>query len=172
MVPTCWQLTQQSPRHPILRSRVLEERSNPLPLVLSVRMWPTRLGKGIWIQSCRRNRQIGGIVSGKDGLTVSFDYRWSANHKSLLCWKEASQICRLGFSTNSIWDLIWEELHHFSGYLISKLTSYFLPLNSKGNQPEIFTGRTDADAKSPVLWPPDVKSQLIGKDPDAGKDWR
>ena len=68
--------------------------------------------------------------------------------------------------------MIWEELHHFSGYLISKLTSYFLPLNSKRNQPERFTGRTDADAKSPILWPPDVKSQLIGKDPDAGKDWR
>ena len=33
-------------------------------------------------------------------------------------------------------------------------------------------GRTDAEAEAPILWPPDVKSQLIGKDPDAGKDWR
>ena len=33
------------------------------------------------------------------------------------------------------------------------------------------TGRTDAEAEAPTLWPPDVKSQLIGKDPDAGKDW-
>ena len=40
-------------------------------------------------------------------------------------------------------------------------------VNSKGNQPRIFIGRTDAGA--PILWPPDVKSQLIGKDPDAGK---
>ena len=44
------------------------------------------------------------------------------------------------------------------------------PVNPKGNQPWIFTGRTDAEA--PVLWPLDGKRQLIGKDPDAGKDWR
>ena len=46
------------------------------------------------------------------------------------------------------------------------------PVNRKGNQPWIFTGRTDAEAEAPVLWPPDVKSRLIGKDSDAGKDWR
>ena len=43
------------------------------------------------------------------------------------------------------------------------------PVHSKGNQPWIFIGRTEAEA--PVLWPPDAKSWLIGKDPDAGKDW-
>ena len=42
----------------------------------------------------------------------------------------------------------------------------------KENQPWIFTGRTDAEAKVPTLWPPDVKNQLIRKDHDAGKDWR
>ena len=42
------------------------------------------------------------------------------------------------------------------------------PVHPKGNQPWIFIGRTEA----PVLWPPDAKSQLIEKDPDAGKDWR
>ena len=46
------------------------------------------------------------------------------------------------------------------------------PFNPKGNQPWIFIGRTDAEAETPVLWPPDAKSWLIGKDPDAGKDWR
>ena len=46
------------------------------------------------------------------------------------------------------------------------------PVNSKGNQPWIFIGRTDAEAEAPILWPPDAKSWLIGKDPDAGKDWR
>ena len=46
------------------------------------------------------------------------------------------------------------------------------PVNLKGNQPWLFIGRTDAEAEVPVLWPYDVKSQLIGKDPDAGKDWR
>ena len=42
------------------------------------------------------------------------------------------------------------------------------PVNPKGNQPRIFIGRTDAEA--PILWPPNVKSRLIGKDSDAGKD--
>ena len=46
------------------------------------------------------------------------------------------------------------------------------PVNPKGNQPWIFIGRTDAKAEAPMLWPPDVRSRLIGKDPDAGKDWR
>ena len=46
------------------------------------------------------------------------------------------------------------------------------PVNPKGNQPWIFIGRTDAEANSPLLWLPDVKSWLIGKDPDAGKNWR
>ena len=45
------------------------------------------------------------------------------------------------------------------------------PANPKGNQLWIFTGRTDAEAEAPVLWPPDVKSQLIGKDPDVVKNW-
>ena len=46
----------------------------------------------------------------------------------------------------------------------------FKPVNPKGNQPSIFIGRTDAEAEAPILWPPDVKSWLIGKDPDSGKD--
>ena len=46
------------------------------------------------------------------------------------------------------------------------------PVHPKGNQSWIFTGRTDADAETPKLWPPDAKSWVIGKDPDAGKDWR
>ena len=45
------------------------------------------------------------------------------------------------------------------------------PVHPKGNQSWIFIGRTDADAETPILWPPDAKSWLIGKDPDAGKDW-
>ena len=44
------------------------------------------------------------------------------------------------------------------------------PINPKGNQPWIFIGRTDIEAS--ILWLSDVKSQFIGKDPDAGKDWR
>ena len=46
------------------------------------------------------------------------------------------------------------------------------PVNLKGNQPWIPVGRTDAEAETPVFWSSDVNSWLIGKDPDAGKDWR
>ena len=46
------------------------------------------------------------------------------------------------------------------------------PVNPKGNQSWLFVGRTDAEVEAPILWPPDEKSLLIGKDPDAGKDWR
>ena len=46
------------------------------------------------------------------------------------------------------------------------------PVNPKGNQPWTFIGRTDTEAETPILWPPDVKKWPIGKDPNAGKDWR
>ena len=44
--------------------------------------------------------------------------------------------------------------------------------NPKGNQPWTFIGKTDAEAEAPILWPPDAKTWCIGKDPDAGEDWR
>ena len=45
------------------------------------------------------------------------------------------------------------------------------PVHPKGDQSWVFIGRTDVEAETPILWPPDVKSWLTGKDPDAGKDW-
>ena len=45
-------------------------------------------------------------------------------------------------------------------------------VHPKGDQSWVFIGRTDAEAEAPILWPPDVKNWLIGRDPDAGKDWR
>ena len=45
------------------------------------------------------------------------------------------------------------------------------PVHPKGDQSWVFIGRTDVEAETPVLWPPDAKSWLVGKDPDAGKDW-
>ena len=45
------------------------------------------------------------------------------------------------------------------------------PVHPKGDQSWVFTGKTDAEVESSILWPPDVKSWLIWEDPDAGKDW-
>ena len=87
-----------------------------------------------------------------------------------------------GFSNDRVW--MW-ELGHKEGWMLknwcfrtvvlektleSPLDSKEIkPVNTKGNQPWIFFGRTDAEAEAPVLWPPDAKNWLTGKDPDAGK---
>ena len=55
--------------------------------------------------------------------------------------------------------------------LVSPLDIKDKPVNPKRNQPWIFIGRTDAEAEAPIMWPPDVKSWLIGKDSYVGKDW-
>ena len=66
-----------------------------------------------------------------------------------------------------LWTVVLEKT------LESPLDSKIIKLvNPKGNQSWIFIGRTDAEAEAPVLWPPDAKSSLTGKDPDTGKDWR
>ena len=65
------------------------------------------------------------------------------------------------------WTVLWEKT------LESPLDHKEIkPVNPKGNQSWIFIGRTDAEAETPILWPLEVKNWLIGKDPDAGKDWR
>ena len=55
--------------------------------------------------------------------------------------------------------------------VFSSTTEEIKPVSPKGNQPWIFTGRTDAEVEAPVFWPHDAKSLLTGKDPDAKKDW-
>ena len=45
------------------------------------------------------------------------------------------------------------------------------PVHPKGNQSWVFIGRTDVEAETPILWPPDAKNRLIGKDPDAARNW-
>ena len=55
------------------------------------------------------------------------------------------------------------ELERFYSGLLQQVSP-------KGNQPFVFIGRTDTEAEALILWPPDAKSELIGKDPDAGKD--
>ena len=89
-----------------------------------------------------------------------------------------------GFSSSYVW--MW-ELHHKEGWapknwcfqtvalektLESPLDCKIKSVNPTRNQYWIFIGRTDAKAEALILRPPDAKSQLIGKDPDAGKDWR
>ena len=88
-----------------------------------------------------------------------------------------------GFSSGHVW--MW-ELDHKEGWMLKNWCFWTVvleqtpenpldfkeiqPVNPKGNQSWVFIGSTDAEA--PIFWPPDVKSWLIGKDPDAGRDWR
>ena len=65
------------------------------------------------------------------------------------------------------WTVVLEKT--LEGPLYSKEIK---PVNPKENQSWIFIGRTDAEAETPVLWPPDAKNWLIGKDPEARKDWK
>ena len=90
----------------------------------------------------------------------------------------------IDFSSSHVW--MW-DLDHKESWALKKWCFWtvvlaktlesslnyreFQPASPKGNQPWIFIGRTDAEAESPTLWPPDLKSQFIGKDHDAGKDW-
>ena len=54
-------------------------------------------------------------------------------------------------------------------YSLHLILYNILPVSLKGYQPWVFIGRTDGEAEAPIIWPPDAKSRLIGKDPDAGK---
>ena len=90
-----------------------------------------------------------------------------------------------GFSSSSshVWELEYKESRAPKNWcfwtmvldktLESPLDSKEIqPINPKGNQSSIFTGRTDAEAETPIFWSPDAKNWLIGKAPDARKDWR
>ena len=84
-----------------------------------------------------------------------------------------------GFSSSHVqmWELNHKEsseLKNWCSWTVVLEKTLESPLDSspKWNQPWIFIGRTDAEAETPILWPPDAKNRLIGKDPYAGKDWR
>ena len=90
-----------------------------------------------------------------------------------------------GFSSGHVW--MW-ELDHKESWVLKNWCFWTVvlkktlespldcreihPVNPKGNQSWIFIGRADAEAEAPILWPCDSKSQLIGKNPNAGQDWR
>ena len=121
----------------------------------------------------------------------TLEQRWAALiHRIYVVTKTLISLCWLysqsyGFFSSDIW--MW-ELDHKEGWVLknwsfrtmvlektleSPLDSKEIkPVHPKGNQPWIFIGRTDVKAEAPILWPPDSKSQLTGKDPDPRKDWR
>ena len=90
------------------------------------------------------------------GFSSSHVWMWELNHKE--CW--APKNC-------CFWTVVLEKT------LESPLDCKEVqPVHPKGDQSQVFIGRTDAEAETPILWPPDAKNWLIGKYPDSGKDWR
>ena len=104
---------------------------------------------------------------------------------TLLCQQRSIYSQSYGFSSSHVW--MW-ELNHKESWAPKKWCFWTVvlektlespldckeiqPVNPKGNQSWIFIGRIDAEAETPILWPPDAKNWLIRKAPDAGKDWR
>ena len=144
-------------------------------------------------------KQCQTLILGSSKITVDGDCSHEIQRRLLLGRKVMTNLdsilkCRditnkrlvkTGFSSSHVW--MW-ELNHKESWapnnwclctvvLEKTLESPFYckeikPVNPKGNQPWICIGRTNADAETPILWPPDEKNWLTGKDPDAGKDWR
>ena len=97
-----------------------------------------------------------GLSSQSHGFLSSHIWMWELDHK------ESWALKNWGF-----WTLVVKKT------LESPLDCKEIkPVNPKGNLSWIFIGQTDAEAETPILWPPDAKNWPIGKDPDAGKDWR
>ena len=97
-----------------------------------------------------------GLYSQSYGFSSSHVQMWELDHK------EGWALKNLCFQTVRLQNTLQSPLD----------CKEIQPVNFRGNQPWLFIGRTDAKAEAPILWPPDVKNWLTGKDPDAGKDWR
>ena len=97
-----------------------------------------------------------GPYSQSYGFSSSHVWMWELNYKE--SWAPKNWC---------FWTVVLEKT--FKSPLDSKEIQ---PVHPKGNQSWIFIGKINAEAETPILWPPDVKNWLIGKVPDAGKDWR
>ena len=146
--PTLWEPMDYSlpgsPVHGIFQARVLE--------------WGAIAFSMTNLDSCIKNQRHHfadkGLYNQSYGFSISYGQMWGLLHKEGWVLKNwCFQIVVLEKTLESPLDC--KEIK---------------PANPKGNQPWIFIGRTDAEAKAPILWPPDVKSWLIEKDPDARKD--
>ena len=90
------------------------------------------------------------VMYGWESWTIKKAEHWRIDAFELWCWRRLLRVFNQG-------DSGCNEIQ---------------PVQPKGDQSWVFIGRTDAEAETPILWPPDAKNWLFWKDPDAGKDWR
>ena len=107
------------------------------------------------IKKSRHHFANKGLSSQSYGFSSSHVWMWELDYKE--SWAPKNWY---------FWTVVLEKT------LESPLDCKIKPVNPKGNQSWIFIGRTDTEAETPILSPPDLKSWLTGKDPDAGQDWR
>ena len=110
---------------------------------------------------------VPGILQARtlEWVAISF-----SNERKVKSESEVAQSCPT-LSNNMDCSLPGSSIHGiFQARVLEWGANAFYP-NAKGDQSWVFNGRTDVEAESPILWPPDAKSWLIWKDPDAGKDW-
>ena len=107
-------------------------------------------------QHIKKQNHYKGLSSQRYGFSSSHVWIWDLDYKESCVWKNWC-----------FWTVVLEKTCD-SSLDYKKIK----PISPKGNQTWIVIGRIDAEAETPILWPPDAKNWLIGKDPDAGKDWR
>ena len=108
------------------------------------------------IKKQRHYFAIKGPSSQSYGFSSSHVWMWELDYKESWALKNWC-----------FWTVVSEKTHE-SPFDCKEIQ----PVHPKGDQCWVFIGRTDIEAETPILWPPDEKKWLIGKDPDAGKDWR
>ena len=130
--------------------------------------WPIRLGwlHTAWLSFIKLDKAVVHVIR-----LASFLWLWfqcvcplmpSRNTYGCKSWTEKSWVLK----NWCFWTVVLEKT--LESHLDCKEIQ---PVHSKGDQSWMFIGRTDAKAETPILWPPHVKSWLIGKDPDAGRNW-
>ena len=108
------------------------------------------------LDSIQKQRYYKDLSSQSHGFSRSHVWMWELDHKK--SWSPKN---------GCFWTVVLEKT------LESPLDCKEIqPINLQGNRSWVFIGRTDAEAETPILWPPDAKNWLLGKDPDTGKDWR
>ena len=107
------------------------------------------------------------VMYGCESWTVKKAERWRTDAFELWCWRRLLRVPWTTRRSNQLRER-WDP----TDPLILKEVRSNWSSHPKGDQSWVFIGRTDVEAETPILWPPDVKSWLIWKDPDAGEDWR
>ena len=131
---------------------------------------------GDWSHEIKRHLLLGRkAITNLDSILKSRDYFANKGLSSQSYGFSSSHVWMLGLDYKESWA---SKNWCFWTVVLEKTLESPLhfkeikPVSPKGNQSWIFIGRTDAEAETPIRWPPDAKSWLIGKGPDAGKDWR